>query len=353
MLKKRKTDVDEVKEMLSDKETRTDLSTTTEIDPERLVSTGSTLLNLALSDNPKGGFLLGRIVNIIGDSAAGKTFLLWSIFAEAVYDKRFKDHDLIYDEPEASLEFNIDRLFGEVVSQRVRTDVNSESVEDWHDNVVSFAKEKNPFIYGLDSLDAISSEEEIERDVRKGTFGASKPKLIGEILRKIVQNVNKTNSIVFVISQTRDAIGVMFGDKKTRSGGKALKFFSSHELWLAVKGHIKRKERDVGVNVRVKVGKNKLTGKLRIIEFPIYYDYGIDDIASCIDFLITEKRWSAVRGKIDTKGDFDCEGKEEDLIAHIEENDLYDRLVEITTETWHEIENSIATQRRPKYLERR
>jgi recombination protein RecA len=345
----------DVEAAVNDKEGRTVLQSVTNIDPTRLIPTASTMLNLALSDDPHGGFLLGTINNIIGDSAGGKTALMWAIFAEAVYNQRFEKYDLVYDEPESSLEFDIDRLFGEAVGKRVKTDVTSESVEGFHDNVLARAEGKVPFIYGLDSLDSICTEEEIDRDVRKGSYQMMKPKLIGEILRKIVQKVKGSDSTVFIISQTRDAIGVMFGDKKTRSGGKALKFFSSHELWMAVKGHIKRKERDVGVLVRVKVGKNKLTGKLRIVEFPIYYDYGIDDTASCINFLLEEGRWSKKPkvGTINTKGDFDAEDlKEEELITYIEENDLKEKLVEVTAELWNEIEHSISTKRIPKYSDR-
>jgi hypothetical protein len=139
----------------------------------------------------------------------------------------------------------------------------------------------------------------------------------------------------------------MFGDKRTRSGGKALKFFSTHELWLAVKSHIKRKDLDVGVFVRVKVGKNKLTGKLRIVEFPIYYDYGIDDTVSCINFLIEEKVWKRDKGGMihSLWGEF----KEEDLANHIEKNGERDTLIDIVTRTWREREAEIATNRLPKY----
>jgi len=346
----------EVEEMVNSSDSRADLNTLPSIlDKSKLIPTGSTLLNLALSDNPYGGFYLGTINNIIGDSAAGKTFLAWTVFAEMVYDRRFGEYDLYYDEPEASLAFDINKLFGKAVEDRVILDRLSGSVEDFHDHVMSLLevdkkKSVKPFVYCLDSLDAICTEDEIERDIRKGTFGGQKPKLISEILRKIVQNLKGTNSTVFVISQTRDNIGVSFGDKKTRSGGKALKFFSTHELWLAVKGHIKRKERDVGVEVKVKISKNKLTGKLRTIEFPIYYDYGIDDIYSCIAFLIAEGRWSESKKVIDTKGDFgEISYKLNALIEHIENNDLKSELVRMVAETWYDIETSIATNRRKKY----
>jgi hypothetical protein len=121
---------------------------------------------------------------------------------------------------------------------------------------------------------------------------------------------------------------------------------------MAVKGHIKRKESDVGVNVRVKISKNKITGKLRIIEFPIYYDYGVDDIGSCIDFLIEEKHWSAVKNVVNTNNDICKEPvKIESLAAMIAKDpDLYKILVETTTKVWRKIESSIETKLPPKYM---
>ena len=360
------------------------------IDPARLIPTGSTLLNLALSDRPEGGFYLGTVNNIIGDSAAGKTFLLWTVFAECVYDtlKRFEHHRLVYDEPEASLAFDLAKLFGVTVAEMVRISLVSGSVEEFHDNVIAYSKLKDsktkkgvPFIYGIDSMDSIATEDELDADPRKGDFGGKKPKLIGQILRKIVQSVKKTLSAVFIISQTRDKIGVTFGSKKTRSGGRALKFYSTHELWLAVENHIKRRERDVGVNVVVKVGKNKLTGKLRTVKFPIYYDYGIDDTISCIDFLIEEGFWKKAKASAEEKADKaakksarellgeTAEDKEKEkktrkfatefgdmtveaLVKYIEDNDKKAELVQITAEAWYEIEDSIKTKRAPKYNNR-
>lgn len=353
----RSRNVGEVEEMINSVEERTEINQIV-YDADKLIPTSSTLLNLALSDDPYGGFILGTINNIIGDSSAGKTFLMLSIFAELTYDKRFANHDLDYDEPEAALAFNIPKLFGERVEERINTDYVSGSVEEFHDNVMGKLdegtekkkKEVTPFVYALDSLDAICTEDEIDRDIRKGTFGGQKPKLISEILRKIVQNIKKSDSAVFIISQTRDNIGVSFGSKKTRSGGKALKFFCTHELWMAVEGTIKRKERPVGVDVIVKISKNKLTGKLRKVRFPIYYDYGIDDTASCIDFLIEEKVWTEVKSVINTKGYFATEPiNRHKLIAMIEDENKKSDLVDLVAKTWHDIESSIATDRKPKY----
>ena len=122
-------------------------------------------------------------------------------------------------------------------------------------------------------------------------------------------------------------------------------------MWLAVKNHIKRAGREVGVNVIVKVSKNKVTGKQRQIEFPIYFDYGIDDYLSCINFLLEEKVWTKTGGKINTRGLISKELNEDDLIDEIIEKRKYNNLIEIVANRWALIEKKIATKRKPKYEE--
>ena len=312
-------------------------------------SSGSTLLNLALSDNPHHGFFPGKLVNIIGDSSAGKSFLLWTIFAEIAHDKRFDDYDIIYDEPEVSFEFDIPKLFGGKTEKRVRTDIRSETIEDFHDNVIKEVSKGKPIIYGLDSFDSLTSEAELKREVRDGTYGMEKPKLAGIILRKICGKIADTGSAVFIISQTRDNIGVTFGSKKTRSGGKALKFYSTHEMWLAVAGHIKPKGREVGVDVIAKLSKNKITGKLRTVGFPLIFDYGVDNLISMIDWLIEEKYWKKEGRKIIC--DFAEPMSMDNLINHIQENNLTDGLISVVKTAWDDIEKSVATTRPPRYGE--
>jgi RecA/RadA recombinase len=316
---------------------------------ERLAfSSGSTLLNLALADNPYYGFVPGKLVNIIGDSSAGKSFLLWTVFAEIAHDKRFDDYEIIYDEPEVSFEFDIPKLFGGKTEKRVQTDIRSETMEDFHDNVIKAVGRGKPIIYGLDSFDALTSEAEMKREVRDGTYGMEKPKLAGIILRKICGKIADTGSAVFIISQTRDNIGVTFGSKKTRSGGKALKFYSTHELWLAVESHVKRKEREVGVNVLAKISKNKVTGKLRTVSFPLIYDYGIDNYISLIEWLLDEKVWKKDGRKIETNGFCDLMSME-NIIIYIIENNLTDKLIKVVQEAWEKIEESVATIRPSRY----
>jgi len=322
-----------------------------------LIPSGSALMNLMLSDSSLGAYVPGTIVNIVGDSSSGKTFLLWTIFAEmAKMDSAFRQYRLIYDETESAFFFDAHRLFG-IEEKRVERSIRSETVQDFQKNVLVAIEKKQPFIYGLDSLDALSTLEEkarmhkmVTKDEIDGSYKTEKPKLMSELLRNITRSIENTQSIVFIVSQTRDNIGVMFGEKKTRSGGRALRFYCTHELWLAIKSHEKNKEREIGVNVIAKTKKNKLTGKLRRVEFPIYYDYGVDDIGSIIDFLVDEKYWRKERDIIYGQiGGVCLDGRKRKLIDMIEVNAMEEELMKEVEIVWLKIEEEIKTHRKPRY----
>ncbi len=323
-----------------------------------LVSTGSTLLNLALSGDPNAGYVPGGLVNIVGDSSAGKTFLLWTMFAEAARNQVTKYYDFIYDEPEAAFYMKAEELFG-LGSGRVQTDVRSRTIQDFYRNTMRRIRSGEKFIYGLDSLDFVGSKEELaraesllEKDKDEGSYKTEKARWMSEILRNTVQELEKTDSFLFIISQTRQKIGMAFGDKKYRSGGDALRFAATHEIWLAVLGHIKRREREVGVRVLAKVKKNKLVGKLRTVSFPIYSnEQGVDDVSSMVDFLVEEKFWSQGGRMIIPASNAFPEMQRESLIKYIEEHDLLDELKVATTNAWEEIECSLSLDRKPKYTD--
>ena len=317
-------------------------------------STGSTLLNLALSDDPYGGYAVGTLVNLIGDSSSGKSFLAWTLFAEMLRHKQFNDYRLVYDEPEAALRFSLEQLFGKKIG-RVGLDITSDTVQDWSRNVWEVLKGAEPFVYILDSFDALTSDEELALQNEgkvggKGGWKTEKASVTGELLRKVVRGIENTSSLVVVVSQVRDKLGVIFGPKKYRAGGRGLKFYSTHEMWLNIMGHIKKKERDIGVNVRAVISKNKVTGKLRQVEFPIIFDYGVDDLGSMIDWMIKEGFWKKPKGRqvIQTGGDF-IDATKEKLITTIEERGEEGELVKLVGECWDQIEQEIATDRKPRY----
>jgi len=339
------------------------------INADNLIPTSSTLLNCACSDCPTGGYGIGKLVNLIGDSSSGKSLLGLSCFAEMSMFKKFDDYAFIYDDVEAALEFNLDYLFGLDVSVRIDMSITSDTIQDFYGNIISTIKEGRPFVYILDSLDALTSIEERKRaetyakspDENKGSFKMEKAKMLTEILRVITRDIKKIEALVIIVSQTRDNIGFGYTDK-SRSGGRALKFYSCHEMWLSIIKTLKAKERAIGVNTKAKVSKNKITGKVRDCVFPIYYDYGVDDISANIDFLLENGIWKkgTVKsanpktkpkegGRIIQASHFKLEGTKAKIISEIELHSLEKDLQLLVGETWNNIEEEIRLQRKPKY----
>ncbi len=329
-----------------------------------LIPTGSTLFNLALSDDIKGGFDSGKIVNLIGDSSSGKTFLALSCFAEMAHSSVFDEYRFIYDDVEQANKFNISYLFGEKTEKRIEEPPkgHSDLIEDFRDNILTVINDEKPFVYVLDSFDALTSEEELKKvneqiiarekgNKISGTYGTEKARGASQLLRMIKANLKKTKSALIIISQTRDNIGISFAEK-TRSGGRALKFYSTHEIWTAHIGFIKRrvndKDRKIGIHSRIKITKNKLTGKIHEINIPILYDYGIDDIRGNIDWLIEEGIWD-IKGGIIKSNIFPSLTMEK-LIHYVEEHGKENELKNIVKEEWENIQNNLKLNRKRKYL---
>ena len=334
-----------------------------------LLPTGSTLLNLALSDTQSGGWLKGSMANIIGDSSAGKSFVALTTLAEINNDTAFNGYSLIYDDVENANSFNMAYLFGNSFENRLldslKYDNNNENspsdmIEDFQLNLVR-ALENGSCVYCLDSFDALNAEADEQKSMKMleareqgkksaGTYGMAKAKKSSEILRQIIGRLKYTKSFLSIVSQTRDNINPMSPQKKTRAGGRALKFYATHELWLTNGGAIKSKDRIIGSRCKIKISKNKLTGKIREIEFPIYYDYGIDDVSSCIDFLLKEKHWEGGgNSKITPNGLNIDPCSRSKLIGQIERQQLERQVSKIVSQVWHAIEDDLRLRRKPKY----
>ena len=123
------------------------------------LSTGSTLLNLALTNNPDWGYLVGYYYSLTGDSRSGKTWLALSALAEASINPHFKDYRLIFDDPEHGALMDKTRFFGKRLFNRIEEPDNGNSylLEDFYYNVEDALKENIPFIYILDSMDSLTS----------------------------------------------------------------------------------------------------------------------------------------------------------------------------------------------------
>jgi len=338
-----------------------------EIKVEDLVPSPSTTFNLECSGHVEGAFLKGTTVNIIGDSHAGKTLFCFATLAECNMTKSFDKHRFIFDDVEIANEFDLGYLFGQDFEERIEVDSFSRTIESLSDNIATALKGKEPFIYIVDSADALTSEaaDKLAAENQKkrdkgnevgGSYGDGKARAFSDLFKRHNQTLGKHGSNLIIISQTRDNLG--FGaqfNPKVRSCGKALKFYSFHEVWLAMQKKEKKGDRTYLTNVQAKISKNKLTGRHGCAYFPILFDYGIDNITSCITFLVDEKFWSAVPKKgIDTKGFYP--GNDpisfNQLVKYIEENELEHKLALACKACYDNIIVSMTPKRKFKYTKR-
>lgn len=342
-------------------------------DENFLVSIGSTLLNCAMSDNYLGGIAQGTIVNVIGESSAGKTMVCETMLAEAANDPKYDDYTLILDDAEYAHAIDTEHLFGKKAAERIRAPkydedgepVYSSTVEQFFANINRVLDSGDSVIYCLDSLDTLSDSAEMDKaeeyvkvdDGKKsevsGTYGMAKAKLLSQLFRTINQKLADTNSILVIISQTRDNVGAIgpASPKTRRAGGKALEFYCTHTVWLTcvkqLTAEVDGEKFKIGNMVQAEVKKNKFTGRPRKVQFPIYYDYGIDDIASCVDFLI-DCGYIKKAGAYYSWPGWDKMHKNK-LIAKIEDEDLVPELRERVSEQWAIREEKLRLGRKPRF----
>ena len=338
---------------------------------EDLLSTGSTLLNISCTGMPEGGFVKGRYFFLVGDSSSGKTFLSLTCFAEASLNPNFKNYRLIYDDVEGGALMDFERFFGKPVADRVESPVVedgvprcSRTIEEFYFNIHDALDEGTPFIYVLDSMDSLSSnyegkkfdEKKTEHEggaKAKGDYGDGKAKINSGYLRKVLSRLEESGSILIIISQTRDNVGGgMFDEQQIHSGGRALKFYACLQLWSGRGKTLKKShkgiDRQIGIISKIRVRKNRLTGREVSVEVPIYHSYGIDDTGSCVDFLVKEKHWKKA-GQSISAPEFDFKGTRTKLIELIEEEELEFDLRDIVSEVYSDIQEAIKLDRKKRY----
>ena len=256
----------------------------------KFFSTGGVLLDCALG----GGYAQGRIVNIVGDMSTGKTLL--AIEACANFAMEFPKGKIRYKEAEAAFDKGYAQVLG-MPLDRVEFEEDFNTVEelqkDLQDFVARCKKARQPGLYVLDSLDALSDKAEQERDMEKGTYNLAKPKLMSEMFRREKRKWHKAKVTVMIISQVRDKINATFGRKWTRSGGRALDFYASQVVYLAEIKKLNKTvhgiKRPYGVVIKAKVTKNKVGIPFREVDFTLLFGYGIDDIETNLSWLKATK----------------------------------------------------------------
>lgn len=316
--------------------------------PLTFFSSGCTLLDRILG----GGWPLGRVSNLVGDKSTGKTLL--AIEASNSFAKTFPQGRIRYAESEAAFDTDYAASLGMPIDRVEFTEAEDAeflTVEDFYRDLTKFVDElgdDEPGLYILDTLDALSDSDELAEKIEnfaKGTYGTQKAKQMGKLFRMCVRKVKNKRCHLMIISQERDNIGVTFGKKSTRSGGRALDFYASQVLWLAKRGEIKQViskiERTIGVEIRAKTEKNKIAMPYKTVDFVVRFNFGIDDLATSLDWLEHVGKEALVLG----------DKKRPTFIKDMNEKtdaDYWKTVSEIgetTSEVWHEIEERFRPQR--------
>jgi recombination protein RecA len=251
------------------------------------IPTGAIGLDLALG---AGGIPKGRVSEIYGPEASGKTTLCLHVIAEA--QKRggtaaFIDAEHALDPSRAKgIGVNLDEL---LISQ---PDTGEQALEITETLIRSGAVD----VIVIDSVAALVPKAEIEGEMGDAMVGVQ-ARLMSQALRKLTGAINKSKAVVIFTNQLREKIGVMFGSPETTSGGRALKFYASVRIDMRKIGNISEGEKIVGSRHRAKIVKNKIAAPFRVVEFDIMNSGGISRSGSILDVAIEQ-------GVIEKSGSF-------------------------------------------------
>jgi len=250
----------------------------TPTDIGEFISTGSSILDLAISNRPDGGIAVGRITEINGLSSTGKSLLGAHVLAET----QKKGGVAVYIDTETSVSRQFLEAIGCDVGNLLYLHIETveeifQAIEDIILKIRESNKDKLVTIL-IDSLAAASTKVEMEADYDKDGWATSKAIIISKAMRKITQMIGRNKVTLVFTNQLRQKMGVMFGDPYTTSGGLALPFHSSTRIRLKNMGQIKDKEQNViGVKCRAQVIKNRIGPPMRSADYDMYFDRGIDD----------------------------------------------------------------------------
>ncbi len=285
------------------------------IEKPPVIPTGILTLDAALG---VGGIPRGRIIEIFGSESSGKTTVAFHMIAEAQKlggIAAFIDAEHAMDPVYAkAIGVDVDNLFvsqpdnGEAALEIAETLVRSGAVD----------------IIVIDSVAALTPKAEIEGDMGDSFMGLQ-ARLMSQALRKLTAIVNKSKTALVFINQTRQKIGVSYGNPETTTGGNALKFYASVRIDIRKIAAIKEGEDVIGNRTKVKIVKSKVAPPFKQVEFDILYNEGISKTGDLID-LGTEIGVIKKGGAWFTFGEDRIQGREQFKQKLIEYPELYKKL---------------------------
>ena len=275
------------------------------------ISTGSDMLDLAISNRPEGGFPVGRITEITGLEASGKSLLA----SHALAETQKKGGLAVYIDTEAATSSEFLTAIG--VDLKTMLYVPLETIEEIFETIETIVEqvrksEKERLVtIVVDSVMGASTKIEMDSEYDKDGYATSKSIILSKAMRKVTNWIARENICLIFTNQLRTKLGVTFGDSWTTAGGKAIPFHASVRLRLKSTGQIKAKdqhgvEQIVGTKTNVSVVKNRMGPPHRKIDYEIYYDSGIDNHGG---WLSTMKQYNIVKqaGAWYTMEDLDLE----------------------------------------------
>lgn len=281
-----------------------------------VISTGSISLDLALG---VGGFPKGRIIEIYGPEASGKTTLALHVISEAQKSggvAAFIDAEHAIDPTRAkSIGVDLDSLLlsqpdnGEQALEIAETLIRSGGVD----------------VVVIDSVAALVPKAEIEGEMGDAAMGMQ-ARLMSQALRKITGAISKSKCIVIFTNQLRDKIGVMFGNPEVTTGGKALKFYASIRIDMRKIGNIQEGEEIVGSRHRAKIVKNKVASPFRSAEFDILNIGGISKLGDLLDTAINYEVVEKAGAFLKYEGETIAQGREAAKAILAERPDLMEKI---------------------------
>tara|TARA_Y100000004_G_scaffold55484_1_gene61754 strand:- start:333 stop:1457 length:1125 start_codon:yes stop_codon:yes gene_type:complete len=266
-----------------------DGSEDTPTDLTEWISTGSSVLDLAIANRPNGGIPVGRITEITGMEASGKSLLSAHLLANT----QKQGGTAVYIDTENAMNEEFLRAIGIDVSKMLY--IQLETVEDIFEvmeTIILKARESDKdklVTIVVDSVAAATTKVEQSADYDKDGWSTGKAIVMSKAMRKITNLIGRQRIACVFTNQLRQKLGVMFGDPWTTSGGKALQFHASCRLRLKAAGQIKAKvngkEQVIGIKTKAVVVKNRMGPPLRTAEFNIFFESGVDDIGGWLQVL--------------------------------------------------------------------